>query len=304
MSKRPFLAAVVLVLLLGAAVGAQMLRDAVYGEPGPAESVLYVRSGAFLQRASLSNESLLADVYWIRAIQYYGGTRRSKQAGKSYELLYPLLDIVTTLDAKWPTPYRFGAVFLAERYPGGPGRPDLSIALLEKGIRADPPRWQYEQDLGFVYYWFLHDYRKAAESFRRGGDVSGAPWWMRSLAAATYGKGGDRQTSRMLWQQLYQTADNQWLHNNAELRLTQLDALDQIDQLERIVSEWTRRTGAPPASWQVLVRTGWLRGEPLDPSGSLYLLDARTGRVNVRRDSKLYPLPTEPGAWIPPPPPS
>ena len=239
-------------------------------EPSAGESVLYVQSGEFLRRASLSNASLLADVYWIRAIQYYGGTRRAKQPAKNYESLYPLLDIATTLDPKFTIAYRFGAVFLAEKYPGGPGRPDLSIKLLEKGVRLDPAKWQYLQDLGFVYYWWQHDYEKAAAAFKRGADVPGAPVWMKSLAAATYGKGGDRQTSRMLWQQLYQTADNEWLHNNAALRLAQLDALDQIDQLERITSAWTRRTGAPPPSWQVLVRAGWLRGEPLDPAGFAY----------------------------------
>ncbi len=302
MAPRRILAAVVLVVLLGAAVGAELARDARYGEPHPAGAVLYVRSGEFLKRAALSHASLLADLYWIRAIQYYGGTHRSTASNKSYDLLYPLLDIVTTLDPQFTIAYRFGSVFLAERYPDGPDRPDLAVALLEKGIRANPSNWRYEQDLGFVYYWYLHDYRKAADTFERGGQVPGAPWWMQSLAAATYGKGGDRQTSRALWLQLYQSADNEWLRNNAALRLTQLDALDQIDQLERIVDEWTRRTGHPPASWQVLVRAGWLRQKPSDPAGLPYVLDAESGRVTVQRESKLFPLPTEPGAWIPPAP--
>ena len=302
MVNNRFFLVVVLVVLVGAAVGVEVLRDAVYGEPQPAESVLYVRSGDFLKRASLANASLLGDIYWIRTIQYYGGTRRSRQAGKRYDLMYPLLQIVTTLDPKFTVAYEFGAVFLAEKYPGGPGRPDLSIALLEKGIRADPLKWQYDQDLGFVYYWWLNDYRRAADAFRRGSEVPGAPVWMRSLAAVTYGKGGDRQTSRVLWRQLAQTAETEWLRNNAQLRLTQLDALDQIDQLERFVAEMARRTGAMPASWGALVRAGWLPGVPVDPAGTPYVLDPRTGRVTVSTESKLHPLPTEPGAWIPPPP--
>jgi len=284
------------VLLLGAAVGAEVLRDGLYGEPAPAQSVLYIRSGNFLKRASVSNASLLADTYWIRAVQYYGGTHRSKASIKSYDLLYPLLDIVTTLDPDFTIVYRFGAIFLAERYPDGPGRPDLSVALLQKGIRADPLKWRYEQDLGFIYYWYLHDYGRAAAAFERGANVPGAPWWMRSLAAVMFSTGGDRRTSRALWQQLRETADNEWLRNNAAWRLAQLDALDQIDQLETIVRTWAGRTGAPPDSWQTLVRAGWLRGEPLDPTGTPYVLDAGTGRVGVRADSRLFPLPVEPGA--------
>ena len=295
MSKHPFFAVALLVLLLGIAVGAEVLRDGLYGEPAPVEATLSIRSGDFLKRASVSNASLLADVYWIRAIQYFGGNRRATPSSRHYDLLYPLLDIVTTLDPHFAIAYRFGSIFLAERYPDGPGRPDLSVALLEKGIRADPQKWRYEQDLAFVYYWYMHDYRKAGEAGDRGAKVPGAPWWMRSFAAVMYSTGGDRPTSRTLWQELRRTADNEWVRNNAAWRLAQLDALDQIDELEKIVRAWTSRTRVPPASWQTLVRGGWLRGEPLDPAGARYILDAGTGRVSLGPDSKLYPLPVEPG---------
>ena len=61
--------------------------------------------------------------------------RRTSKASQTYPLLYPLLDLTTTLDPRFNIAYRFGAIFLAEPYPGGPGRPDLAIALLEKGLR-------------------------------------------------------------------------------------------------------------------------------------------------------------------------
>jgi len=301
MMRSRLVAGIALGLLFGGAVAIGYVRDRAYGDPQPAAQMLYVRSGAALARASLSNTALLADVYWIRAIQYYGGTRLSKEPGKRYDLLYPLLDIVTTLDPRFTIAYRFGAIFLSEPYPGGPGRPDLAIELLEKGVKAEPSKWRYEEDLGFVYYWWLHDFDKAAQHFERGGRVPGAPWWMRSMAAATRGAGGDRRRSRFLWQELYRTADNEWLKNNAQLRLAQLDALDQIDELERIVREFARRNGPPPSSWGMLVRTGWLRAEPVDPSGVPYVLAPVTGRVNVAPTSKLNPLPLEPGAWMPVP---
>jgi tetratricopeptide (TPR) repeat protein len=289
-------------LLVVTAVGLEVLRDRRYGEPRPAQSVLYVRSGDVLERASLSNASLLADLYWIRAIQYYGGGRRSKAPEKHYELLYPLLDITTTLDPKFTIAYRFGAVFLTENPPGGPGRPDLAIALLQKGLDHDPRRWQYEHDLGFVYYWSLHDYRKAADAFRRGADIPGAPWWLRSLAAIVTVQGGDRNTSRRLWMQIYESADNEWLRDNAQLRLAQLTALDRIDYLQALVSEVTRRNGARPTSWTDFIRAGLLRRDPLDPAGTPFVLEPDTGRVTVSTGSKLYPLPTEPAARLGGPP--
>jgi tetratricopeptide (TPR) repeat protein len=288
---RPFVFGLVLATLVVAFVGVQVWRDRVYGEPAPGDSVLYVRSGEALRRLSLSFSPLLADVYWVRAVQYYGGSRLSASTTRRYDLLYPLLDITTSLDPRFNIAYRFGSIFLAENYPGGAGRPDLAIALLEKGFRANPARWQYVQDIGFVYYWWMGDYRHAGEWFTKAADVPGAPWWLRSLAAVTLAQGGDRQSSRRLWQALRETADNDWLRNNANLRLAQLDALDGIDQLTMVVRDFTARTGTIPASWDALVRAALLRGIPLDPTGVPYVLDAGTGEVTVAVESHLNPLP-------------
>ena len=120
-----------------------------------------------MSRAALGFDAILADVYWIRAIQHFGGTRRAQESDKTYKLLYPLLDLTTTLDPHFNVAYRFGALFLSEPYPAGPGRADLAISLLERGLAADPKRWQYAQDAGFVYYWFRQDYKAAAEWFDR-----------------------------------------------------------------------------------------------------------------------------------------
>src|SRR5207244_12158006 len=107
-----------------------------------------------------------------------------------YANLYPLLDITTSLDPRFNIAYRFGAVFLAEPYPGGPGRPDLAIALLNKGLRERPDKWEYMEDIGFVHYWWRHDYESAALWFERASQVAGAPWWLRSLAAHMLAPGG------------------------------------------------------------------------------------------------------------------
>jgi tetratricopeptide (TPR) repeat protein len=280
-------------------VAIEAWRDRVYGEPAPGDSVLYIRSGDALRRLSLSFTPLVADIYWIRAVQYYGGTRLSKSASKRYDLLYPLLDITTSLDPGFNIAYRFGSIFLAESYPGGAGRPDLAIALLEKGFRANPARWHYLQDIGFVYYWWLGDYRAAAEWFQKAGDIPGAPWWLRSLAAVTRAQGGDRRGSRALWQSLRESADNEWLRNNASLRLAQLDALDAIDQLTAVVAAFRARTGQVPASWDAIVRARLLRARPMDPAGTPYVLDPVTGAVMLGADSPLNPLPV--GAQVNPP---
>jgi hypothetical protein len=299
--------------LLAGAVNLQAVRETRYPPRDDQREMLYVRSGHALKRMAGALGPLVADAYWIRTIQYYGGKKlqltkshgQAPPAGAAssdgYALLYPLLDLTTTLDPRFNIAYRFGAVFLSEAYPAGAGRPDLAIALLEKGLREKPDKWEYMQDAGFVHYWYDHDYRAASDWFRRASEVPGAPWWLKSLAATTLAQGGDRRSSRLMWEAIRQSAEIDWLRTDAERRLLQLRALDEIDALQRAVDEYTRRTGQPPSGWGTLVQQRVVRGVPVDPSRTPYELGAG-GRVGLSRSSPLWPPPTEPAAQLARPP--
>lgn len=284
-----------LALMLGSAIGVQVVRDRTYAASSVDNRILYVRSGAAMRRIGLSYDAILADVYWIRAIQHFG-RERLRSTGRQFDLLYPLLDLTTSLDPRFNVAYRFGAIFLAEPHPGGAGRPDLAIELLKKGIATNPTKADYYHDIGFIYYWNLHDYPNAAEWFNRGAEQPGAPWWLKTYAAVMLTRGGDRQASRVMWQQLRESAENDWLRSTAELRLLQLDALDQIDWLQRASEAYTARAGRNARSWEELIAAGFVPVVPLDPTGTRYLIEAATGDVGLSPESKLHPLPTEPVA--------
>jgi hypothetical protein len=287
---------VALAVLLAIAVTVQVVRDRAFAYTSVDRQVLYVSNAEVMRRVALSYDTMLADVYWIRALQHYGGERQKPGAERRYDLLYPLLDLTTTLDSRFTVAYRFGAIFLAEPRPGGAGRPDQAIALLKKGVTLNPNKWDYYHDIGFIYYWNLHDYKNAAEWFSRGGNLPGAPFWLRTYAAVMLTRGGDRQASRVMWTQIGQNEESEWLKTTSQLRLKQLDALDQIDVLKRILTDFTARTGQPARSWQQLAAAGALRGTPIDPAGAPYVLDPSTGNIGVAPESPLWPLPTEPVA--------
>src|SRR6185436_18022659 len=108
--------------------------------------------------------------------------------------------------------------------------PDQAIALLEKGIAAQPNKWEFVHDIAFVHFWHLKDPSGAAEYFRRAGALPGAPGWLEPLAA-TMLSARDRSSARILWQQILQS-DESWLRSTVERSLSQLDALDQLDELQ------------------------------------------------------------------------
>jgi hypothetical protein len=284
-----------LILFFVAMVTVQVLADETTIRAA-APSVSWIRSPGLMQRLALGFDALAADIYWVRAVQYYGDTRLSTDTNKNYDLLYPLLDITTTLDPDFKIAYRFGAILLSEGYPGGAGQPDEATALLEKGMRHAPERWEYPYDAGFVEYWWKQDYPTASSWLLKASKAPGAPNWLPTVAASMLAEGGSRADARQLWTQIGENADQDWLRRAARRGVAQIDAEEQIDALRAVVGRFQQGAGQLPQSWDDLVRARLLRTIPLDPASVPYVLDAATGEITVANESPLYPLRRRPQA--------
>lgn len=245
---------------------------------------LMLRSGPMLRFMSLEYAPLLADLYWTRAVQYYGAN--SKKAEVKLDLLWPLLDITTTLDPNLIPAYRFGSTFLAEPPPRGAGQPDRAIELLERGIKANPEFWRMYEDLGFVYYFDLKDYKKASEAFLEGSKNPKALPWMKVLAARVSEKGNERETSVFLWNDIYTSATDPQTKQNALTHLRLLRAEADREQLDLLAAEFEKRNGRHPGNVREMVGAGLLPGVPVDPLGFAYVLDAK-GKAQLNPASPL-----------------
>ena len=243
------------------------------------EEVLYLNSPKVLKRASLGYEGLLADIYWTRAVQYFGG--RHHNGAQSYNLLYPLLEITTNLDPQLGVAYQFGASFLAPAPPEGAGQPERAVQLMEYGIENNPNDWKLYYDLGFVYYMNLKDYPKAAEVFDRGSRVPNAHPFMRVLAAQMAQHAGEYDTARMMWSATYQSSQDTEIRANAMEHLRALRVDEDVVLLQKAVTRFGERAGRLPASMSELASAEGLRGIPVDPDGHPYQLTSQ-GRVEVR----------------------
>jgi hypothetical protein len=246
--------------------------------------VLFLPSGKVLSQLSLGYEGLLADLYWTRVVQYFGGKRLAQSS--EFMLLGPLLQITTDLDPHLIIAYRFGSIFLADKPPRGAGQPLEALALLHRGIVANPDYWRLWEDVGFVYYWDLKDYAAAARAFQAGSERPGAMQWMRVLAAKVSAQGGELATSRFLWSEIARQAGNEQIRKNAEEHLMALQATEEIAKLTEVVALYNSRKERPARSFQALIAAGYLRALPRDPSGKPYILDA-AGRVRLNPRSSV-----------------
>ena len=296
-------AALVLVLVAGLAVSAALSRwldtHRTDHEKQFAESQLYL-SGPAAKRLTLAFNGLAADWYWMRSLQYVGRKIVNHQdtheshfvlsdlGSLDLRLLAGLLDVATTLDPQFIPVYEYGAVILPEV------NPDRAIALLNKGIAANPSSWRLHQHLGYIY-WQRREYAQASEIYAAGAQLPGAPPWMTAMSARLKDDAGSRDAAREMYQRLGETSDDKTVKEMVVAHLMRLDSLDEREVIARALNEFRMRFDRCPTSWRELaplVRGARLRidpanATPVDPSGVPYRLTNDGCSVDLGEASKV-----------------
>ena len=262
-------------------------RDAMREE----QDEVLVRSPKLMKVVTLEYGTLAADIYWTRAVQYYGNKRLGQDT--NLESLWPLLDTATTLDPNLLPAYRFGATFLGQPEPRGAARPDLAVQLLERGLKANPDYWRLYQDLGNIYYLELKNYARAGQAYLEGSKNPSAAPWMKIMAARFLEKGESRETAAMLWAELFESSTDAAIKQNARINLELLRADEDIEHVNEIAQQFAAKTGRLPRSLREMMQIGLIGGEPVDPTGHAYVIGSDgkahiSGKSPLLKESSVY----------------
>jgi tetratricopeptide (TPR) repeat protein len=178
------------------------------------ESAPLLPSPALVRPLLLGYHPLAADLYWLRTIQYFG---THMQGDAQFPHLYSLVDFVTSLDPRFLEAYQHGGLFLviAKRYPE-------AIRIYEKGIAANPTRWELAYELGRLYFLDLRDDRKALEWWQVADRLPDRPEYLPRFLARLYDRTGSLELAYELWLRMYETAGNEWVHKTAERELARI----------------------------------------------------------------------------------
>ncbi|MEO0185725.1 MAG: hypothetical protein ABIL20_08010, partial [candidate division WOR-3 bacterium] len=178
--------------------------------------LMYFPSGFVVRTLSLGFYVPLADFVWLRFIQYYGEHRMTDAR---FDLMYHILDILTTLDPYFVHAYTLGALMLTH----DANRPDQAMMLLKKGMEADYNEWRTPFIYGFIHYVFLKKHKIAFSYMRISAQKPTAPDMPKRWAAhMAYRKLGDLRTSLALWLDLYNNAKNPEERAIAELYIKEI----------------------------------------------------------------------------------
>ncbi len=166
---------------------------------------------------SLGFDAVLADYYWLQAVQAIGGDswitpELATHIGK-------LVDLVTTLNPWVDHPYRFAAIWLTE----SEANVRTANRLLRRGIEHHPDEWRNPFYLGFNHFFYLLENEEAADALERAARLPGSPAYLNRLAARLRSENATIDVAEaMLRQLLGETKDE-------GVQAGYLAALDEIE---------------------------------------------------------------------------
>ncbi len=247
-------------------------------------SVDYILPPEYIEAISLGYRPLIADLMWLRVIQYMGST------GREYESpwLYNALMIVTTMDPRFREAYVDGGVWLSSIMDMG----DEAQTLLTAGLTVFPRDWEMCFLMGFNYFFYYRDFAKASEYIARAASLPGSLSFLQDLAVRLYAKAGDPQVAVDFLSHLYQRAPDDETKEKLGQKLKQAIVERDLQGIETAVKKFTVRTGRTPRSLTELVQTGLMYSVPVEPYGGTYYIsgDGKAMTTTPVERLKLYEI--------------
>lgn len=228
------------------------------------EDLLYLPNAELLRVLSLGHRELLADLVWIRAVVYAGGTlaKRGKMVW-----LDRYLDTIMTLDPRFRKPYQWAGVITM--YNGHTITNEMvmqSNHYLEKAVDRFPDDWEFPFMLGANY---LHELRtqdpkeralwdaRAANYIERAALLQGGPPWLPILAATLTSKQGKLDLAVRHLEAALASTDDDNARQGIRNKLANLKGYAQAEAFEQerssIVSKWKASLPYTPFNFYVLV---------------------------------------------------
>jgi tetratricopeptide (TPR) repeat protein len=242
--------------------------------PGPGDApydIDIIPSSRVLRWASLGHPTLVANLYYLRAVQYIGDPHANR---RGWDKLYPVLDLVTELDPAHGYAYQVGGTIL-----GSAHRVAESNALLEKGMRNVPTRYILPYLRAFNAFYYDGDFASAGRFVEHAARIPGAPEHLRQSALAMYVKGHRADAAlRFLRSVRAQTHDPESL-KAIDRQIEQAELELAAEPLDDAVAAYRARYGLPPLTVHVLVHAGLLESLPADPFGGSWVIGS-DGRVH------------------------
>jgi tetratricopeptide (TPR) repeat protein len=271
--KKKIAFGLVLLLLGIAAAGLKLRIEALPRRKVPGAGIIYIPSGKYLKFATFGFSSLMADLVYLWAIQYYG----NEEISNRYDYLLHVFGIIAELDPRYIDPYEIGALIALYDLR------DVALALkiLDLGLEKNPAQWIFPFEAGH-YAAQATDFDLAKAYYKKAMDIPGSPAIAKRLYADTAYKTMDLKTSWETWLEVFNTSQDEQIKKIAGNHLYQVKATADFGVLKGALGKYRERFGRLPADPGELVRAGILPSLPTDYDGKDYVYDPATGEFRTQ----------------------
>ncbi|MEM9175100.1 MAG: hypothetical protein AAGC67_07680 [Myxococcota bacterium] len=187
--------------------------------------------------ASLGFDALLADYYWLQAVQVAGAQSAIDERIASH--LGRLVDVTTTLNPHVSHPYRFAAVWMTH------SREQVLEAnrLLERATRFHPEDWRNHFYLGFNHFYYLGNFPEAASALEAAMALDGAPGYLPRLVARLKSETGDIDVAEVFLREMLESTEDEEERAKYETGLDEIEIEQKARFLDRARSAYRALTG-------------------------------------------------------------
>ena len=264
---------VLLILSCGIFMSLKVKTDNISRKKIPGSSIIYIPSGQYLKFATFGNSSLLADLIYVWAIQYYS----DYTIPDMYEYLDHIFSIINELDPSYLDPYDIGAVIAAYEAE------DLDVALkiLDRGLEKNPEQWLFPYMAAHYAQMIKKDHKLAQEYYKKAMNIEGVLPSVERLYANAIFKSMDYKRALQTWLEIYKTAKDERIKKIASNHLYNITSTIDIQKINEAIEKFKESYGRNPMELSQLVRAGFLDSLPKDLDGKEYIYDSQTGEVKT-----------------------
>lgn len=265
---------VTLVFML-AGLGTVVSLSAPPREPprGPYQAPLLPRI-ELLRVLGAGNISLVADYYWLQAIQATGKAGGSTEATRYLDLFY-YADLVTDLDPRFHKVYTFSG----NTIPTNLGRETWvntaeARKILEKGVKHFPEDSTLRLYLAYNLSYFFKEHAAATEHLRVAATLPNVNPFVPEIATRMLAYNRHFDAALAMVKSFRDNETDPELRQRFDERIQEIHREQVLVQVDDAIAAFKKREGRLPSVLSELVTKGDLPAIPVDPmGGTLYIAE-------------------------------
>jgi len=234
---------------------------------------------AIVKIAAMGYHTMVADIYWLEAIQYYSESVTQDFVPND---LYHLTDFITDLDPNFCMAYYFGG----QNMMVGDVDPRKVVEILEKGKKHCPQDYRPPFLLGYCYFFYLHEPDKSADNMELAAKKRDLPY-LALLASRIRSESGRLETGVSFLEEMIRQTKDERARENYRQRIAEIRAKQQENRLNEVVENFRSAKGRYPENMDELVEAGFLNQRPVHPLSEFnkryaFVYDKEESRIESR----------------------